>query len=160
MIIGISLCLVSCSGKIESMNTPLDFVETVQSTDLSSETGELESLNASEQTIIEQRGEPLQRGRTDREEVVLEYLDFQYILADDRVVSYSVKPGQMTAKQVKIGDDEERVIDAYGNDFYTREQDALSIKGYVDKGNQKVIEFLLEQNIVKMIFVSELSLFK
>jgi len=158
LIIGISLCLVSCSSKNGS--TPLDFMETVQSTDLSLETGGLESFNTSEQMIIKKRGKPQQSGTTKKGEVVLEYADYQYTLAKDKIVSYSVKPDQMTARQAKIGDHWERIAELYGQDFYTRKLDSLNIKGYIDKESQRVIEFLVEQNKVKTIIVLELSQFK
>jgi hypothetical protein len=77
----------------------------------------------------------------------------------ERVIAYSLKLGQMTAKQVEIGDDEGRIAEAYGQDYYTREQDKLNIKGYLDKENDRVIEFLVDQNKVTMIMVSKLSIF-
>lgn len=157
----ILLFLVSCSSK----GSPLDFMERVQSTNLSAETGGLEVLNASEQEVIAQRGEPLDRGEIQAKseqksrEVVLEYDNYQYILAEGRVVSYSLKPGRATAKQLKIGDDEARIAELYGENYYTRKQDKLSIKGYLDKENKRVIEFIVDQNKVAMVVVSELSWF-
>ncbi|MCM3039730.1 hypothetical protein M3201_08470 [Paenibacillus motobuensis] len=157
----ILLFLVSCSSK----GSPLDFMESVQSTNLSAETGGLEFLNASEQEVIAQRGEPLDRGEIQvksqqkSREVVLEYDNYQYILAEGRVVSYSLKPGQETAKQLKIGDDEARIAELYGENYYTRKQDKLCIKGYLDKENKRVIEFIVDQNKVAMVVVSELSWF-
>ncbi|GAA0391912.1 hypothetical protein [Paenibacillus motobuensis] len=160
-IFSILMFLVSCSSK----GSPLDFMESVQSTNLSAETGGLEVLNASEQEVIAQRGEPLDRGeiqaKSDQKsrEVVLEYDNYQYILSEGRVVSYSLKPGQATAKQLQIGDDEARIAELYGENYYTRKQDKLSIKGYLDKENKRVIEFIVDQNKVAMVVVSELSWF-
>jgi len=136
-------------------------MESVQSTNLSTETGGLEVLNTSEQEVIEQRGEPQHRGEIQRKggDVVLEYDDYQYVLAGGSVVSYSLKPGQLTAKQLKIGDDEARIAELYGENYYTREQDKLSIKGYLDKENKRVIEFIVDQNKVAMVMVSELTMF-
>lgn len=166
LIFGIMLLLISCSREDSVTSSPLDFSETVQSTDLSLETGGLRTFHSSEQEIIEQQGEPLQRGVIGRNEilkggeVVLEYKGYQYVLAKDKVVSYSLKSGQVTAKQVEIGDNASRIAELYGQNYYTREQDGSVIQGYLDKENDRVIEFILNQNKVMMVLVTELSLFK
>jgi hypothetical protein len=158
-IIGISLFLVSCSGKGGLTSSPMDFLDTVQSTDLSADTGGLKALGSSEQKVIEQRGDPQIRGQLRGGQTVLEYKDYGYVLDKERVVSYSLKLGQLTAKQVKIGDNEERIAEMYGQDYYKREQDKLNIMGYLDKENDRVIEFIVDQKKVKMILVAELSTF-
>jgi hypothetical protein len=159
LIIGITLFLVSCSGKGGSTSSPMDFMDTVQSTDLSAETGGLEAMGSSEQKVIEQRGDPQMRGQLKGGQTVLEYKDYQYVIDKERVVSYNLKLGQQTAKQVKIGDNEERIAEMYGQDYYKREQNMLNIKGYLDKKNDRVIEFIIDQKKVKMILVAELSSF-
>jgi hypothetical protein len=134
-------------------------MDTVQSTDLSAETGGLEALGSSEQKVIEQRGEPQRKGKLSGGQTVLDYKDYGYVLDQDGVVSYSLKLGQQTAKQVKIGDDEGRIAVMYGQDYYKREQDKLNIVGYLDKVNDRVIEFIVDQKKVTMILVAKLSTF-
>jgi hypothetical protein len=90
---------------------------------------------------------------------VLEYMDYGYVLDKGRVVSYNLRLGQLTAKQVKIGDNEEHIAEMYGQDYYKREQDNLNIMGYLDKENDRVIEFIIDQKKVTMILVAELSTF-
>ncbi len=163
MILCLSLLLVFCSGC--SASSPLDFMERVQSTNLSEETGGLKVLNSSEQDVIEQWGEPRHRMDVQQEsklkgdEVVLEYNNYQYVLEGGHVVSYSLRPGQTTAKQLKIGDEEARIVELYGENYYSREQDNMHLKGYLDKENERVIEFVIDQQKVAMVIVSELSMF-
>jgi len=163
MILCLSLLIVLCSGC--SASSPLDYMERVQSTNLSEETGGLKVLNASEQEVIEQWGEPRHRIDMQQEsklkggEVVLEYDNYQYVLGGGRVVSYSLRPGQATAKQLKIGDEEGRIAELYGENYYSREQDHMRLKGYLDKENERIIEFVIDQQKVAMVIVSELSMF-
>jgi hypothetical protein len=60
---------------------------------------------------------------------------------------------------VKIGDDEGRIAVMYGQDYYKREQDKLNIMGYLDKENDRVNEFIVDQKKVTMILVAKLSTF-
>lgn len=154
------IILVSCSTKPATTSSPLDFIDRVQSTDLSNETGGLKVLNSPINEVVKERGEPQSKGKLVTGETILEYADYQYILLSDKVTSYTLKAGSLTSKELKIGDREERIYEEYGLHFYTRQQDDLGIKGYIDKENDRIIEFVLDDNQITMILVAQLSIFK
>ena len=55
-----------------------------------------------------------------------------------------------TVKGIKIGDNKEDVIKAYGKNHYFRSEQGANIIGYVDKGRDTSIEFWLYENKVIM----------
>ena len=151
--------LTSCSGKKESRSSPLDFLSSVSSTDLREETGGPVTLGLSDAEIIEKRGEPVLRGTMHNGEYVLKYKDYQYNLVDGELAIYTFEPGTETARHVKIGDGEEQVNQAYGEHSYKRMDGKLNLLGYMDKENEKVIEFVMSGRKVQMIMVADFGLF-
>jgi hypothetical protein len=63
----------------------------------------------------------------------------------------------MTAKEIQLGDDQEHIVEQYGTEYYTRQQVGATFIGYLDKNENKVIEFAMDGNKVKLITVSEFS---
>lgn len=158
ILLAMALLLVSCSANNDS--SPLDYVDQVNSTDLTAETGGISSLGGSEEEIKKQRGEPKMRMEPDKDTVILEYDDYQYSVIDGNIAGYMiVKPGIPTARQVQVGDAEARIAEMYGKDFFKRKQDDIALIGYVDKNNRRLMEFSIIQNKVAAIVVSDLSLF-
>ena len=73
---------------------------------------------------------------------------------DDKIIRIIVCESSAfaTSKGIKVGDSKEKVIKAYGNDFYKREELGLDIIGYVDKKLNRTIEFWLT-NDNKVYFI-------
>lgn len=57
---------------------------------------------------------------------------------------------QETVRGIKIGDEKEKVIKEYGENYYTRLEQGVDIIGYVDKKKQTSIEFWLADGKVDM----------
>jgi|GEM_PF-1225607 len=168
--IGLTLWLAACGGQEvpggpADVSTPLEYADTVASTDLS---GELEGaglLGARRQEVTAARGEPLMtgdvvlKGRKHRS-ALMEYADYHYMLKDERVSSFIIMPGYGTAEGISAGDDAGRVEEAYGPHYYTRLMGNAEAMGYVDQENDAVIEFVMNDGKVDMIIVSRLSAFQ
>ncbi|HEY4392262.1 MAG TPA: hypothetical protein VGN02_13030 [Paenibacillus sp.] len=67
-----------------------------------------------------------------------------------RIIVYESSPFA-TSKGIQVGDSKEKVIKAYGNDFYKRVELGLDIIGYVDKKLNRTIEFWLTNETVYSI---------
>jgi hypothetical protein len=159
ILLTMALLLVSCSANNDS--SPFDYIDQVNSTDLTAEQGGIASLGVSEEELKKQRGEPRMRMEPDKSTVILEYEDYQYSVIDGKVAGYMiVKPGMPTARQVQVGDAEARIAEMYGKDFFERKQDDIALIGYVDKDDRKLMEFSIIQDKVAAIVVSDLSLFE
>ncbi|MUT66991.1 hypothetical protein [Paenibacillus sp. NEAU-GSW1] len=160
MAIIVVLIIAACGQTEKSKSSPLDLAAAVQSTDLSSELGQLDRFNASEQEVLAALGEPELRLETKKGESVFQYSGYNYVLYGGKVVQINVEAGQLTAKGLQIGDQAERIADVYGPNYYERNYEGLSIQGYLDKENKRVIEFIKEEERIAVIAVSDYSIFE
>ncbi|MNG01376.1 hypothetical protein D3C84_843540 [compost metagenome] len=157
MAIGLTMVLISCGVE---RTTPLDYVEKVNGIDLSGENIKLSAWGLTEQQVKEERGEPQRRSAVKDGTIILDYADYQYSLPSGHVQGYTLLPKQSTAGGIKIGDAKSSVIEKYGKDFYTREQNNYKILGYLDKENELALEFVLDSDRVTVILVSKFALFQ
>ncbi|BBH22886.1 hypothetical protein Back11_42310 [Paenibacillus baekrokdamisoli] len=148
------LLLVACGSKSQ---TPLSFVDTVASTDLSQEKGGAVSLGITEKSLVEQLGKPQRTLNEGNMDFLIMYDDYQYTSRDNTIIGYSLSPKVRTAKEVKVGDSLADVTTKYGDAYYTREQDRSSFRGYIDKKNKWVLEFVIKDDQVTAINMSQLS---
>lgn len=156
----IAVLLTSCGEKGTTVTIPKDYIDKVRSTDLSAELRLAEPFGTTEQEIVAKRGAPQQRNTLQDEAILLDYPDYQFDIAKGKLVSYGLKPGQPTEKQLLIGDAASRIDELYGPNSYTRKMAGITLKGYLDPANDIVIEFGVDADRVKMILVSQLSNFK
>ncbi|WP_127531305.1 hypothetical protein [Paenibacillus kobensis] len=157
MAIGLTMVLISCGAE---RTTPLDYTKKVNGIDLSGENWKLSDWGLTEQQVIEERGQPRRRSVVKDGTVILDYADYQYSLLGGHVQGYTLMPQQPTAGGVKVGDAKSRVIEKYGKDYYTREQNNYQILGYLDKENELALEFVLDSGRVTVILVSEFAMFQ
>ena len=152
------LLLAACSSKPQA--TPLSYVNAVDSTDLSKEKGGSIALGITEKSLVEQLGKPERTLNQGNMDFLIMYEDYQYTSRDDRIIGYSFGPQAETAKHVKVGDSAEDVIAKYGDSYYTRVQGNSSFRGYIDKKNNWVLEFVLKEDRITAIIMSELSYYE
>ncbi|MFC5653157.1 hypothetical protein ACFPYJ_29405 [Paenibacillus solisilvae] len=157
-LVGFTLMLSACSSKPQS--TPLSFVDTVESTDLTMEKGGTVALGVTEKSLVDKLGKPERTLNQGNRDFLIMYEDYQYTSRDDRIIGYSFGPQAATAKQVKVGDRMEDVAAKYGDSYYTREQGNISFHGYIDKKNKWVLEFVVKEDRVSAIIMSELSYYE
>ncbi|MUT68325.1 hypothetical protein [Paenibacillus sp. NEAU-GSW1] len=64
---------------------------------------------------------------------------------DDKIIRIIVYKSSSfsTSKGIQVGDSKEKIIHAYGNNFYKRVEQGFDIMGYVDKNLNRTIEFWL-----------------
>lgn len=152
----LTLLIASCStGK---QMVPRDFIETLESTDLSEEQALGIRIGDTEQSLIEKLGEP-DEGIGQPVAGARVYEKAQYVITDKNVTSLGLKADTKTARNVQLGDSSETVKEKYGDQFYNRKQNDFNFMGYIDKERQWVIEFFMERDSVLGIIVSELSFF-
>lgn len=71
--------------------------------------------------------------------------------SEANIVRFIVTDSQQeTVRGIKIGDEKEKVIKEYGENYYTRSEQGVNIIGYVDKKNKTSIEFWLADGKVDM----------
>ncbi|GKU77516.1 hypothetical protein [Paenibacillus sp. L3-i20] len=157
MLISSALILSGCtSNKVLT----LDHYKDAQSINLSSETGGLSSLDRTEKEVREERGEPNVNGSMQGGGKVLEYNDYQYTFAKDKLTGFSTKEGQATGKGVKIGDGKSRVEELYGEQFTESKLDDMLIIGYADKERGLILEFALRDGVVVQTIGLRTEMFK
>lgn len=71
---------------------------------------------------------------------------------DNKIIRFIVDDEKFkTNKGIEIGDSKDKVIEAYGENYYIRREQGLDIIGYVDKGKECSIEFWLTEKGITMI---------
>lgn len=63
-----------------------------------------------------------------------------------------------TAKGIKLGDNDIKVKDVYGNNYYSRREQGAEIMGYIDKEKSISIEFWMHDNKVVLIRLDDISM--
>jgi len=160
LLICLLFLLASCG--VQKQTSPLDYVDKVYSTDLSGEKAESISLGATEQLLVDSKGQPKEKVAIINSLINWVYPDMShYTLMDHVVVSYgfNIDSNMSSSKDVKVGDSIHEAKIKYGQAFYSRKQDNFQFVGYIDKENNIAIEFLLQQNVIAGIMVSQLDFF-
>jgi len=166
VVVLICLVLAACSAAKPSM--PQDFMGNIESTDLSKEhTGGI-SPGDSEQLLRDKRGKPqgkldIKLNKTDEYDVpyqAWEYYNASYSVSGSKVAGYNLLPSGTTQKGAKLGDSIQSVKDMYGDAYYNRESKNMKILGYIDEEKEWVLEFIVDQDKVTGILMSELSIFE
>jgi hypothetical protein len=166
IIILMVMLLSACSAAKQSV--PQDYITEIASTDLIKEHAGGIQLGDSEQALNEKRGKPngqfdvkfKNTGNYDTPQQAWEYSDYNYTVRDSKVISYSLLAESATEKGAQLGNSIKSVKELYGEGSYTRQFGDFEAVGYIDKENEWVIEFFVEQEKVTGIIVSELSLFQ
>ncbi|OME88247.1 hypothetical protein BK120_02770 [Paenibacillus sp. FSL A5-0031] len=167
-IIVILICLVLAACSTEQPSVPQDFLTNIESTDLSKEhTGGI-SPGDSVQLLTDKRGQPkgkydIKMKKADDYDVPVqswEYFNATYTVSESKVASYNLLSDEATHKGAKLGNSIQSVKDMYGDAYYNREHDDLKLLGYIDKEKEWVLEFMVDQEKVTGIMMSELSLFE
>lgn len=149
--------LTGCSKS----ETPLTYMDQVESTDLSAEQGGAADLGISEQELVRQKGKPIRTLNDGGRSFIFMYSDYQYTSVDNEVVGYTLSPDSMTAKGLKLGAAKADVLRQYGDSFYTRGESGSSATiGYIDKTNTLALEFELKDGRVKNISVTLLKMYE
>lgn len=152
-----AVLLTGCSKS----ETPLTYIDKVGSTDLSAEKGGTISLGISEQKLVEALGKPLRTLNDGGRSFIFMYEEYQYTSIDNVITGYSVGPESATAKGTKLGDAKQDVLQAYGDQYYTRSEKGTSATiGYIDKTHRLALEFELKDDKVKAISLSSLSAYE
>jgi hypothetical protein len=162
----ILLCLLLAACSASEPSAPQDFMDEVASTNLSAEEVGGIVLGDSKQALKVKRDQPsgrfdvLMKGADQYDAPIQswEYEDVSYTVSQDRIMSYSLKTAD-TAKGIQLGNSIESVKDKYGDGFYNRENSDLEVIGYMDKEKEWVSEFIIDQEKVAGIMMSEWSLF-
>ncbi|MFC7680025.1 hypothetical protein [Paenibacillus sp. GCM10028914] len=95
----------------------------------------------------------------DKNNSLFEYYTWEYgtkiatNFNDDKIIRIIVYENSSfaTSKGIQVGDSKEKVIRAYGNNFYTRVEQGADIIGFVDKNLNQTIEFWLSNDNVYSI---------
>lgn len=155
-VILLTLLIASCSTGKQMI--PRDFIEIVESTDLSEEQALGIRIGDTEKTLIEKLGEPID-GMEQPLKGARIYEKAQYVVEEKNVTSLMFKEDTTTARNVQLGDSIKTIKEKYGDRFYNRKQGDFNFLGYIDKEKQWVIEFFMKRDSVLGIVVSELSFF-
>ena len=154
----VMVCALAGCSKNE---TPLTYMDQVDSTDLSAEKGGHIALGIDEQALVKQAGKPMRTLNDGGRSFIFMYDDYQYTSIDNKVVGYSLGPASATAKGLKLGAAKSDVVKQYGDGFYTRgENGASATIGYIDKTNRLAMEFELKDDKVKAISLTSLSMYE
>lgn len=61
---------------------------------------------------------------------------------DDKIIRFVIDDKNISSnKDIKIGDDKEKIIKSYGKTYYKRLEQGTNILGYVDRKNKTSLEF-------------------
>ncbi|MHA7965070.1 hypothetical protein ACX93W_13085 [Paenibacillus sp. CAU 1782] len=166
----ISVLLVSCSSPGQpdiptAESTPLDYADSVDSTDLGDELNGIGLLGAKRQEVVDKLGAPNMTGDIvingkKQRAAVMEYDGFHYSLKNDSVQSFVIMSGGATAKGIVPGDGAEQAVEAYGSSYYTRTLGDDKLMGFIDKERDIVMEFILRDDQIALIIVSLLSSYR
>jgi len=127
-----------------------------QSTDLNGE--EVEGLklydNISSDKIVSLYGKQIEQSRD-----VAKYNYFQLrkgievaVNSKGEILRFIITDRDLeTAKEIKLGDSDIDVKNAYGNNYYYRREQGVDILGYIDKIKNTSIEFWMHDN--KVVFI-------
>ncbi|WP_233559484.1 hypothetical protein, partial [Halorubrum sp. Atlit-9R] len=116
-VILLTLLIASCSTGKQMI--PRDFIENVESTDLSEEQALGIRIGDTEQLLIEKLGEPIE-GKEQPLDGARIYEKAQYVITDKNVTSLGFKEDTKTARTVQLGDSTKTVKEKYGDQFYNR----------------------------------------
>lgn len=142
----------------------MDFYESTESIDLSGENINSISINSNMDDVIDAFGSP-----TDVEVIenpnskYLSYDGVEFGLIEDKVIRLFIRREHenskiyKTAKEIKIGDTKEKLINEYGENYYERVEDGLDTVGYFDKDNMINIEFGFYKNKVVAVIIQKIG---
>ncbi|WP_443128580.1 hypothetical protein [Gracilibacillus sp. D59] len=152
--------LVGCDLTSKEMT---EFYDQTPSVDLAEEAIKSVSINSDENKVIEVFGKPnfietIQRPKSryyiygkDKTEY---HVGFR--LANGEVKRYSILSSEFTtSKGIGKGDSKQDVLQAYGKNYYEREETGANIIGYIDKVHKINIEFGMSGDQVNGIIVLE-----
>jgi hypothetical protein len=143
----------------------MEYYDEVSSTSLTHEALGGIPLHSKESEVMNSFGEPdLTR---ESEENNIHYLiygkgenkdNIEFKIQDQLVERINLSTGQYTTnKQVKVGDGKKKVIEAYGENFYEREDTGAEILGYFDKEGKINLEFTLADSKVAGIIIEAVN---
>ncbi len=147
----------------------MEFYENTKSTNLVEEVNKI-SINSSESSIREVFGEPDQiekPDKLDKSQITKStYLiygikshkdNISFELIDGKVVRYFYSSEDYkTSKGIIIGNTKKAIIQAYGKNYYEREDTGNNVIGYFDKTQKINIEFSLSK-VLEGVIVSKIN---
>lgn len=127
----------------------MEFYNTTKSINLSDENVNSITLNSIEKDVIRIFGNHVEiREVTKPISKYLIYNGIEFGIREDNVFRYYFNKTYQTAKGITVGDTKEKVIQAYGENYYERIEGGLDTIGYFDKENMINLEFGLKENKV------------
>ncbi|PLR77353.1 hypothetical protein CU633_11335 [Bacillus sp. V3-13] len=137
-----------------------DYLNDVETTDLSNENTETITLGTTKENIIKTFGVPTsEEGEGSIINLSYEEEGLQFILENNKLFEYTlIGSRHSSGKGITVGDSKESVIEKYGKEYYLKEEYSNNAQiGYFDKKTKKHIEFGLENDEVTFIKIVDMS---
>ncbi|MED4285271.1 hypothetical protein P4679_25450 [Priestia megaterium] len=144
------------SGCDPSTNPKDNYYTSTKSTDLSRESVEQIHIGSNKYDVTKLFGKPtfIELVSEPKSEYYSygdskDNYDLDFRIVKNAVVSYRLYTNKYgTAKGIQIGNSKSDIINAYGDNYYKRNDTGAKIYGYFDKSNKLNLEFSLEGNKV------------
>jgi len=156
LLLGLSLAVFVFSGCDPSATPKDDYYTSTKSTNLSQENIEQLHIGSNKYEVTKSFGKPTSIELVS--EPKCEYYsygkskdnyDLDFRIVKNEVVGYTLYSEKYgTAKGIRIGSSKADVINAYGDNYYKRNDTGAEIYGYFDKSNKLNLEFLIKGNKV------------